>query len=105
MQIGIGLHIRFSGKWQKEIGWTVAQTIAKETRRSNSHHGNRLCIKMEDAADYRRIRSILLLPQSIAHYRNRRSACSIVARGKHPSPVCWNAEHSEVIAGHELARI
>ena len=62
VQIGIGLHERFGVQRQKEIGRSVAQSVAKETRRSDSHHGKWLVIQIEDAADNGRIRSILLLP-------------------------------------------
>ena len=54
--------IRFGVQRQKEIGWSVAQSVAKETRRSDSHHGKWLVIQIEDAADDGRIRSVPLLP-------------------------------------------
>ena len=31
IQIGVGLHIRFGGQWQKEIGLSIAQSIGTET--------------------------------------------------------------------------
>ena len=56
VEIGIGLDERFGVQRKKEIGRSAAQSVAKETRRSDSHDGKRLVIQIEDAADYGRIR-------------------------------------------------
>ena len=60
--VQIALQQRFGVQRQKEIGRIVAQSVAKETRRSDSHHRKWLVIEIEDAADDGRIRSIPLLP-------------------------------------------
>src|SRR6516225_136380 len=73
VQIGIALHERFCIQRQKKIGWVAAKTVTKETRGSDSRHGERLVIEIEQAANYRWIRSVLLLPEAIAHYSDRRS--------------------------------
>ena len=62
VEIGIDLHQRFGGQRQKEVGGSGAQSVAKETRRSDSHDRKWLVIQIEDAADHGRIRSIPLLP-------------------------------------------
>src|SRR5436309_13777578 len=105
VEVGIGLHKRFSVERQKEIGRSVAQCVAKKTGRGDSHHGKWLRIDIEDAADDGGIRSIPLLPQPIAHYYDGGSARSIVGRRKHTSGIRIYTEHDEVVAGDELAWI
>jgi hypothetical protein len=62
LEIGIDLHRRFGGQRQKYVGGSASQSVAKETRRSDSHDRERFVIQIEDAADDGRIRSIPLLP-------------------------------------------
>src|ERR1700677_1565654 len=60
--VQIALQQWFGVQWQKEIGRIVAQSIAKERRRSDSHHGKWYVIQVEDAADDGRIGCIPYLP-------------------------------------------
>ena len=66
---------------------------------------NGLSSRLKTLADYRRIRSIPLAPQAIAHHRRWRGAGLIVLRRKRAAGICGDAEHCEVIAGNELAWI
>src|SRR5438874_3986446 len=105
VQIGIGLNIRSGIQRQKKIRWTAAQTVAKETGRSDSHHAKRLAVHFKDSADYRRVESVPFLPQTIAHYGDWRSIGLIIAVRERASCIGCYAEHAEVIAGYELAWI
>src|SRR6266480_4667826 len=105
VQIGIGLNIRSGIQRQKEIRWTAAQTVAKETGRSDSHDAKRLAVHFKDSADHRRVESILFLPRAIAHYGDWRSIGLIIRIRERASDIRCYREHAEVIAGYELAWI
>ena len=87
VEIGVALDERFGVQRQKEIGRSAAQSVAKETRRSDSHYRKWLVIQIEDAADDGRIRSIPLLPQAIAHHGDRRCAGAIILSRKRASGI------------------
>src|SRR5690349_5227812 len=105
VQIGVALNIRFGIQRYKEIWWTAAQTVAKETGRSDSHHAKRLAVHFKDSPDYGRVESVLFLPQTIAHYGDWRSIGLIIRIRERATGIGSYAEHAEVIAGHELAWI
>src|SRR5205807_1343870 len=105
VQVGIDLHVRFGIQRQKEIGCSIAQRVAEETRWSDSHDREWLAIYTEAAADNGRVRSILLLPQAIAHHCHWRSAGLIVLRRERTPGIRLNAEHCEVITRDKLARM
>ena len=60
--VQVPIQERFGIQRQKEIRRIVAQRVAKETRRSDSHYGEWPVIEIEDAADDGRIRPVHLLP-------------------------------------------
>src|SRR5437763_16498612 len=68
VQIGFALDVRFRVQRHKEIGWSAAQSVAKETRRSDSHYRKGLLIDIESAADHRQIRPISILPYAKTHH-------------------------------------
>jgi hypothetical protein len=104
-RVQIALQDRLGIQRQKEIGRIVAQRIAKETGRSDSHHGKWLVIQVEDATDNGRIGIVLLLPQAVAHDDDRRRAGLVIRGRERASSISCDAEHGEVIAGYELSRI
>src|SRR5215831_6631676 len=68
VEIRIALDERLCVQGQEKIRRMVAQSVAKETRRSDSNHGKWLVIEIEDAADNGRIRPVSLPPQAMAHH-------------------------------------
>ena len=79
-EVALEVAVRRSAEERSRV--ECAQGVAEETRRSDSHDGKRLFVEVEDAADDGRIGPISLLPQPVAHHRDRRSARLIVLRGQ-----------------------
>ena len=79
--------------------------IAEETGRSDANDGEWLVVQIERAADNGGIRSILLLPQAIAHHCHWRSTGLIVLGRERTPGIRSYSEHGEVIARDKLARI
>src|SRR5260370_23264609 len=102
VQIRLALDVRFRAQRQKEIGRSAAQSVAEETRRSDSHYRKGLLIDIERAVSYRQIGPISFLPQPITHHGDWRRAGLIVPGSKGASGIRTESEHREVIAGNEL---
>jgi hypothetical protein len=104
------VHIRIRGvgqrlgiQRQKQIGRIIAQPVAEEIGRRDSHNCERFFVYIEDAADYGWIGSVPLPPQAITHNGGGRSVGLVVLSGKHPSGICPDAKHGEIIAGDEFS--
>src|SRR6185312_9325140 len=77
---------------------------AMETRRCNSHNGDRLSIQANRLSHRVSRRTELIAPETITDYNHRSITRLIEISAQHASTLCRDTEHRKVIGGNQLSK-
>src|SRR5690348_5938311 len=85
------------------LGRLAAQRFAKEARRRDADHGERVVFYDERRSDHRRIASVSALACLIAEHRNRRCGGLVVLFGEQTPAKGADSEGRKIAPGDKLA--
>ena len=85
-------------EWQKDLRWIASQRLTVKIRRSYPHDSERISIEHESGSDDLRIRTILLLPDTMAQHGRRLSRWLVVRHCECAPGEGLKTKRGEVIA-------